>query len=448
MRPPVNGHVDSENRLVEADSLLAELNQRAGAEEGGVLLVPPLAAIVRLTRRLGIPLSRAALVADGDQDLDLWVHSRVEGDDVLLRIVEWQVRDAKDAAFGNALDHRVSRSSALAAMVWDCDAELNIVHATVRDERMGSPSSPAPFGAVFRLLPDSRGHLAMIEAVSDNRAFERQRATLVSAPSVIVELSGVPLAGAGQSFAGFSGSASIVETTEPEQAPATEPLIGDAFAERLETALRQPLGRIIANAETIRTEHEGALLPGYLDYAGDIANAGRHLLGLLDDLVDLEYIERDDFKVVAEAVDLADVARRAAGLLSVRARERQIVLDLPSLNEKAVATAEFRRVLQILVNLIGNAIRHSPDSGSIRITVMADGAMVSVKVADQGCGIPPEEHERAFAKFERIDPQDTAGSGLGLYIARRLARAMKGDITLDSAAGQGARFTLSLPARI
>jgi signal transduction histidine kinase len=76
-----------------------------------------------------------------------------------------------------------------------------------------------------------------------------------------------------------------------------------------------------------------------------------------------------------------------------------------------------------------------------------EGDLATVIIADQGKGIAPADHERVFAKFERVDPSEPGGSGLGLYIARRLARAMGGDINLDSAPGQGARFALTLPAR-
>ncbi|MEV8831825.1 hypothetical protein AB0063_26300, partial [Klebsiella pneumoniae] len=95
-------------------------------------------------------------------------------------------------------------------------------------------------------------------------------------------------------------------------------------------------------------------------YAADIASAGRHLMGLVDDLVDLQAIERPDFVVAKEAIDLADVARRAAGLLQVRASEAKVRIDRPSLGETLAATGEFRRALQVLVNLIGNAVRYSP----------------------------------------------------------------------------------------
>ncbi len=91
--------------------------------------------------------------------------------------------------------------------------------------------------------------------------------------------------------------------------------------------MRQPIARIIANAETIRTRLAGPLAEQYSDYAADIAAAGQHLLALLDDLSDLEVVEADDFATAPDKIDLADVARRAAGILGVRARERGIVVD-------------------------------------------------------------------------------------------------------------------------
>lgn len=103
-------------------------------------------------------------------------------------------------------------------------------------------------------------------------------------------------------------------------------------------------------------------------------------------------------------------------------------------------------MLQILVNLIGNAVRYSPPGAMVRVRVESGGDKAIITVADEGKGIAPEDQERIFGKFERVDPGEPGGTGLGLYIARRLARAMAGDITVDSAAGQGARFTLTLPA--
>ena len=101
----------------------------------------------------------------------------------------------------------------------------------------------------------------------------------------------------------------------------------------------------------------------------------------------------------------------------------------------------------MLVNLIANAIRYSPDNSQVWIRLEREGDLAAVIVADQGKGIAAADQERIFDKFERVDPNEPGGTGLGLYIARRLARAMGGDITVDSAPGQGARFTFTLPLR-
>ena len=103
-------------------------------------------------------------------------------------------------------------------------------------------------------------------------------------------------------------------------------------------------------------------------------------------------------------------------------------------------------MLQILLNLLGNAIRYSPEGSTIWIRVEPDGDRARIVVADQGEGLSEQQQARVFEKFERLGRSGDGGSGLGLYISRRLARAMDGDLTLESAPGQGARFTLELPA--
>jgi signal transduction histidine kinase len=121
-------------------------------------------------------------------------------------------------------------------------------------------------------------------------------------------------------------------------------------------------------------------------------------------------------------------------------------IDKPGEGDSLPARGEFRRVLQIMMNLLVNAIRYSPEGGMIWIRPEREGDIASITVADLGKGIAPEDQARIFDKFERVDVTEPGGTGLGLYIARRLARAMGGDLAVDSAPGQGARFTLTLPA--
>jgi signal transduction histidine kinase len=255
-------------------------------------------------------------------------------------------------------------------------------------------------------------------------------------------IAGVPLIDGAGHFAGFRGSASALSDAVPDA-----PTDSSAFGERLDRALRDPLDHIITHAETIGTQSDGPLQSDYAGYAADIASAGRHLLSLVDDLVDLQAVERPDFAPAAEPVDLAHVARQAAGLLGMRASERRVRIEEPAESRTLPATGEYRRALQVLMNLLTNAIRYSPEGGTVRIQVERAGAFAAVSVIDQGKGIAESDRDRIFDKFERVDPLEPGGTGLGLYIARRLARAMGGDLVFRSNPGKGATFTFTLPIR-
>ncbi|WP_174280060.1 sensor histidine kinase, partial [Sphingomonas bacterium] len=227
--------------------------------------------------------------------------------------------------------------------------------------------------------------------------------------------------------------------------PATADTLPASFTAGLDRALRRPLARIVANADTINAAADGPIAPDYADYAADIAHAGRHLLELVDDLVDLQAIERPDFMLAVEPIDLAEVARRAAGLLGVRAGQMRVVIERPASLAACPARGDHRRALQIAVNLLGNALRYSPRGETVRVEAFGDRDQARLVVTDRGKGITPADQARIFGKFERVDPSEVGGNGLGLYIARRLARGMNGDLTVESAPGEGARFTLSLP---
>jgi signal transduction histidine kinase len=450
---PVHGRIDGEGRLVDADAALLALHQRAGGEPDGPLVIPQLAALGRLAQRLGILISRPVVAANGDRDVDLWVRAQPAEDGVRLEIFGWSERPPRAPAEASEAERESDFLRASADWLWETDHRLRFTAISpVAAAAVGKV--PADFvGAqitrLFRLTEDAQGSLPILEALAEQRRFEDQIAELRgSRRNDSYRLAGVPLIDGNGRFAGFRGSATAElgppRDIPPAPVPDTAP---PAFGERLDRALRAPLDHIIRNAEAINARLEGPLTDDYATYAADIASAGRHLLGLVDDLVDLQAVERADFAPEAEDIDLADVARRAAGLLSVRAAEKQVRIDIPDDDEALPATGDFRRALQILTNLLANAVRYSPDGGMIWIRVEQEGDLACVVVADQGKGIAADDLDRIFAKFERVDPYEPGGSGLGLYIARRLARAMGGDITVDSAPGQGARFVLALPAR-
>ena len=218
------------------------------------------------------------------------------------------------------------------------------------------------------------------------------------------------------------------------------------FGHQLGSALRQPLGRIIANAETIGNKLQGPIRENYAIYAKDIADAARHLVALVDDLGDLETVERDDFVTAKDQIELGDIARRVAGLLALKAADFDIRIITPDTEILVPAIAEFRRVLQIVINLVTNALRYSPAGTEVTVSVLKQDSFASLSVIDQGAGIDVSDHNKIFEKFERLGRSGDGGSGLGLYISRKLARAMGGDLTISTAPNGGAEFTLRLPS--
>ena len=432
-----HGRVDREGRLIEAEPQLQRLQESAGSALGQPVAVPQIATMARLAQRLGILVSRCVIAAEGADDLDLWVEAKPDDDGVALSVGGWARRPSRgsgDASGERVYDFMRSRGDWL----WETDPALRIASLGVEG---GESLIGQPLSRLFQFMDTGEEGLPILEALATRARFEGQEAQ-VRTTGERVRLTGLPLMDGGGRFAGYRGSAFRVDA---EPAAPEEPA-ADSFGARLEKALRGPLARIVSQAESIGAQQDGPIRRDYAEYASDIASAGRHLLGVIGDLVDLQAIESDDFRPQAARIDLAELARRAAGLLKVRAAERGIRIDAPAIDDRLPALGDDGRTVQILVNLIGNAVRHSPGNAAVWLRTEVQDGRAMIIVADHGKGIAPHDQQRIFDKFTRLSPGDGAGSGLGLYIARRLARAMGGDITLDSAPGQGARFILNLPS--
>lgn len=427
--------LDAGGVLLSADPALETLHLRAGGTAGGRMAVPQLATIARLARRLGIVVSRRVTVADEEADIDLWVRAQPEGERVRLAVSGWHELPAWRPAASVA-------SSPSGDWRWETDASLRLTFLSLDAAGGFDPYSllGRPVTTLFAFDEGTGGTMPILDALARRRPFRDQSATLRPTGASVV-LDAVIRHDTEGGFGGLSGSVRHPEPDEVEQES-----MPPAFTAGLDRALRAPLARIVANADSIGAQADGPIARDYADYATDIASAGRHLLGLVDGLVDLQAVERPDFRPSIEPIDLADVARRAAGLLAVKAERGQVTIVRPVADAVASAIGDFGRTLQIMLNLVGNAVRYAPAGSTVTIEVAAMDGIARAAVSDQGKGIAPEDQARVFEKFERVDPSEPGGTGLGLFIARRLARAMGGDLTLSSDAGVGARFTLSLPA--
>jgi Histidine kinase-, DNA gyrase B-, and HSP90-like ATPase len=436
---PIRGSVAKDGRLVFADDALRRLHHRAGGTEGSQLAIPALATLAALAHQLKMRLSRSVKVADVDEDLELWVEVQIEGDLAKLSILSWRALPTR-SSFGGSPSVAFDEISELRF-----DAKLRLIGATgaVAGE-LHSSDFGRPVEDIFaKLVNDRTQNTEVIDAIQAHRSFASKSFELVT--GAFVSVSGIPqLSGSGE-LSGYSCQFTPVGQTQ--EAPPAVQSSGILFGRQLAPVLRQPLGRIIANAETIGNELSGPIRENYALYAKDIANAARHLVALVDDLGDLEAVERADFVTARDNIELGDLARRVAGLLALKAADHSIRIVTPSDAQKVPAVAEFRRVLQILLNLVTNAVRYSPDGTEVFIDIAASDDASFVMVSDQGAGITPADRERVFEKFERLGRSGDGGSGLGLYISRTLARAMGGDLTVDSAASGGAKFTLRLPSR-
>ena len=444
----ITARCDADDHLIAADEPLAGLQLRCGGVIPGPLAVPELRALVDKARGFGLKLARPIMAQDGQDQLRAWIEVTPDdhGCQILLR--NWQATPLPPEASDLAGRRRAEIDRALSELTARLDARQRIIAVE---------ADAADLQGLARAMRGGIGRLWTEFVKLDMQAYQQPlHWRLLDGAQVAIEGSArvwraalIAQEGAEGEVLGFDLCLTSDEPL-PRAAALPEPVQGQVrssvIGRELAPVLRQPISAIIAHAEMIRGRMAGPLADDYAGYAGDIADAGQHLLGLIEDLADIEAIETPDFTPAADHIDLADVARKAAGILGGRAREKSIVIEAPSPEAHVPVVAEFRRVLQVLLNLIGNAIRYSPEKSTIAIRLEQVGPRALVVVADQGPGLSPEDALRVFDKFERLGRSGDGGTGLGLYISRRLARAMKGDLTVASEPGNGAAFALELPA--
>ena len=436
-RGPVRGRLDGQDRLISADPDLVALQVEAGSHVGSQLALPQIAAIARLARNLGVPIYRNAIAAGADHDVELWVRATPEGEEVSLILERWIYRPPAAPRLGTLVPHEQHIEIGAAPEEWAANEDLAIVSiSSGLAEKLGTSAEEAigkPLTRFVKLEENEDGELPLLVAATSRTDFDGQRARPRRGSDEVLILRGTPVTSADGRFAGFQGEAfgesSVVVTAHGDHAAELDGIIDEA--------LRSPLDRIIASADRIVQQSDGPLRSDYADYAGDIAAAARHLLSVIQSMSGEPGKDKD-------RVDLVALATEAIGLLEATARAQGVtIVSEPS--RQVPAHGDTRGVIQILVNLLGNAVRHSPNGGTVTITFDRSDGFARAHVSDQGPGIAAEDQQRIFERFERAQGAE-GGSGLGLAIARRLAHSMGGDITLESELGQGARFTVSLPA--
>jgi signal transduction histidine kinase len=210
--------------------------------------------------------------------------------------------------------------------------------------------------------------------------------------------------------------------------------------------LRTPMTAVLGAAKTLLRD-DIALSPERRQELLEMIGAqGTRLTEITEEVLLANRLDRGDLRVDAERVDLGELVRAAAETMQERLPES--VSLRANANGTAAAVGDRGRIEQVLVNLLDNAVKYSPEGGEVIVRTSSSPASVRVEVADEGMGIPPAEHQAVFEKFYRGDQQGRAvpsGTGLGLYICRELVRRMGGTIGVRSQPGRGSIFYFELP---
>jgi signal transduction histidine kinase len=220
-----------------------------------------------------------------------------------------------------------------------------------------------------------------------------------------------------------------------------------AFLSSVSHELRSPLHSIIGFTAVLLEGIGGPLNDAQREHVDVVRDSARHLLGIINDLLDISRIEAGAMAIARAPYRPDEVLRRVLQRFRIEAEAKGLEFRLETDGSRPVATGDELRVEQVITNLVSNAIKYTSRGGVLlRSRVVGDGLMVEVE--DTGRGIPAGEQERIFARFTQLDPgagRLAEGTGLGLAIARGLAGAMGGRIEVASEPGRGSRFTLHLP---
>lgn len=220
------------------------------------------------------------------------------------------------------------------------------------------------------------------------------------------------------------------------------------FMANMSHELRTPLNSMLILSALLKENKTGNLNERQLDYAGTIHNAGRDLLNLINDILDLAKIEAGKVELHVEAVDLAELCEELLAQFRPQAEQKGIAFQI----ERAPGTPQAalmdgQRVLQVLRNLLANALKFT-HQGSVALEVSVAGEQLSFAVSDTGIGVPADKQVTIFEAFRQADgsiSRHYGGTGLGLSISLQLARTMGGALHLHSKEGEGSTFTLMLP---
>jgi len=219
------------------------------------------------------------------------------------------------------------------------------------------------------------------------------------------------------------------------------------FLARSSHELRTPLNAIVGYADLLGEQSAGPLPPPYPRFVSNIQEGARHLLDMVNDLLDISRIEAGRIELNLERFEVSEVLDEVLSVITPLAEIKRIAVENRVARDTAVV-ADRLRFKQILYNLTSNAVKFTPEEGRVWIETAMEGEILTISVGDTGIGIAAGEQEAIFEEFHQVASARKlapAGAGLGLAITRKLARLHGGDVRVESEPGKGSRFLVSLP---
>ena len=220
------------------------------------------------------------------------------------------------------------------------------------------------------------------------------------------------------------------------------------FLANVSHELRTPLNAIIGFSEVLGERLFGELNEKQAEYTEDILSSGRHLLSLINDILDLSKIEAGRMELEVTTFHMPDAIENALLLIRERASRHGIKLERIIDDRLGDFTGDERKVKQVLVNLLANAVKFTPEGGRIKVEARLGDSAVIVSVTDTGMGIAKEDQEAIFEEFRQVGSnyaQKREGTGLGLSLTRKFVEMHGGKIWVESEFGKGSTFTFTLP---
>jgi signal transduction histidine kinase len=221
------------------------------------------------------------------------------------------------------------------------------------------------------------------------------------------------------------------------------------FLANMSHELRTPLNAILGYAEMVQDGIYGEVPPRIAEVLERVQVSGRHLLGLINDVLDISKIEAGQLALALGEYSMHDVVTAVRSAMESLAVEKGLQLEVEASPGLPPGTGDARRITQVLMNLVGNALKFT-EAGHVRLHVVLEGERFLASVSDTGPGIAEHEHERIFEEFHQADGAGVprkGGTGLGLAIARRIVVMHGGDLWVESAPGAGSTFRFTLPVR-